>query len=131
MDSTGISYVMLTGAMSPAERDLSVKRFQEEDQVSVFLLSVKAGGTGLNLTAADYVLILDPWWNPFAEKQAIARAHRIGQSRNVFVLRFISAGTIEEKILSLQQRKSQLSDDLIEVEELSSLSDDELDDLLD
>jgi non-specific serine/threonine protein kinase len=121
---------MLTGSMAASDRDHSVKQFQQDPGVQVFLLSVKAGGTGLNLTSADYVVLLDPWWNPFAEKQAIARAHRIGRTKNVFVTRFISTSTIEEKILALQARKTQLSGDLIDVDELSGLSEDDLDSLL-
>ena len=78
-----------------------------------FLISTKAGGVGLNLTAADYVFLLDPWWNPQAEKQAIARAHRIGQTKKVFARKFITKDSIEEKILALQDRKSALADDIL------------------
>jgi SNF2 family DNA or RNA helicase len=77
---------------------------------------LKAGGVGLNLTAADYVFILDPWWNPAAEAQAIDRAHRIGQDKNVFVYKFITQDTVEEKILKIQERKKQLSEGLITAE---------------
>jgi SNF2 family DNA or RNA helicase len=87
-----------------------VKNFQENEDNRFFLISLKAGGVGLNLTAADYVFILDPWWNPAAEMQAINRAHRIGQTENVFVYRFITAETVEEKIIKLQERKSELAE---------------------
>ncbi len=105
-----IGYTMLTGSHSSKSRNESVNRFQEDPDTQVFLISLKAGGTGLNLTAADYVFILDPWWNPAAEKQALNRAHRIGQKKNVFVYRFISDQTIEEKIAQLQEKKNELSD---------------------
>lgn len=103
----GIGYAMLTGATT--NREKVVKSFREDKETLVFLISLKAGGTGLNLTEADYVFILDPWWNPAAEMQAISRAHRIGQDKKVFVYRFISTGTVEEKILILQQQKTRLA----------------------
>jgi len=90
-------------------REEVVNAFQTNDDNKFFLISLKAGGVGLNLTAADYVFILDPWWNPAAEMQAINRAHRIGQTSKVFVYRFITAETIEEKIIKLQERKSELA----------------------
>jgi SNF2 family DNA or RNA helicase len=101
-------YTMLTGVTK--NRQSVIERFQKDDNTRVFLISLKAGGTGLNLTAADYVFLLDPWWNPAAENQAISRAHRIGQDKKVFVYRFISRDTIEEKILLLQQRKSAIAE---------------------
>jgi SNF2 family DNA or RNA helicase len=79
----------------------------------VFLISLKAGGYGLNLTAAEYVFLLDPWWNPAVESQAIDRAHRIGQKRNVFAYRFIAKDTVEEKVLELQKSKKALADAII------------------
>ncbi|PIE01108.1 MAG: helicase SNF2 [Acidobacteria bacterium] len=94
-------------------REASIKRFQEEEQVPVFLISLKAGGLGLNLTAADYVFILDPWWNPAVENQAIDRAHRIGQTRSVMAYRLIVKNSIEEKILQLQKKKTELADAII------------------
>ncbi|NBC81889.1 MAG: DEAD/DEAH box helicase family protein [Bacteroidetes bacterium] len=103
-----IGYCMLTGETD--HRNDIVQKFQEDESIRCFLISLKAGGVGLNLTAADYVFILDPWWNPAAENQAISRAHRIGQDKNVFVYRFIGRDTIEEKILQLKKRKSDLSD---------------------
>lgn len=84
--------------------------FQEDTTVKEFLLSIKAGGVGFNLTAADYVLLLDDWWNPAVEVQAFSRAHRIGQKRNVEVVRLVCKDTVEEKILALQQQKQQTAD---------------------
>ncbi|MBE0653454.1 MAG: DEAD/DEAH box helicase, partial [Bacteroidales bacterium] len=104
----GLSYTLLTGASTNRE-DL-IRVFQENPDCQIFLISLKAGGVGLNLTAADYVFILDPWWNPASEEQAVSRAHRIGQDKNVFVYRFISENSIEEKIQRLQERKSRLAE---------------------
>ncbi|EIJ43431.1 DNA/RNA helicase, superfamily II, SNF2 family [Beggiatoa alba B18LD] len=104
-----IPYVSLTGQTQ--KRSEVIARFQEQD-VPVFLISLKAGGTGLNLTAADTVIHYDPWWNPAVEEQATDRAHRIGQDKNVFVYKFITTGTVEEKIQALQERKKQLADAL-------------------
>jgi len=101
-------YSILTGATN--DRAKVISEFTNNEANKVFLISLKAGGTGLNLTAADYVFILDPWWNPAAENQAISRAHRIGQDKNVFVYRFITSDSIEEKILQLQERKSAIAD---------------------
>lgn len=107
LDELGWKYAKLTG--STTDRAQQVDKFQEDPDCRVFLISLKAGGVGLNLTAADYVFILDPWWNPAAEMQALNRAHRIGQDKNVFVYRFISNHTVEEKIQRLQQRKAELA----------------------
>ena len=107
--SRNIPFTYLTGSMSQNERIEAVSKFQEDRNCSIFLISLKAGGVGLNLTAADYVFILDPWWNPAAEMQALNRAHRIGQEKNVFVYRFICIDSIEEKILGLQQKKNELA----------------------
>jgi len=107
-----INYSMLTGAST--NRDRIINRFQEDPSNKVFLISLKAGGLGLNLTAADYVFILDPWWNPAAELQAMNRAHRIGQEKNVFVYRYISTNSIEEKIVKLHDKKSKLADTFIQ-----------------
>ncbi|MDY0216225.1 MAG: DEAD/DEAH box helicase [Bacteroidales bacterium] len=95
------------------DRQAEVDRFQNDDDYKIFLLSLKAGGLGLNLTQAEYVFLLDPWWNPAAEAQAYDRAHRIGQKKNVFVYKFISKDTIEEKILELQSEKIKLFESLI------------------
>ena len=103
-----IEFAMLTGASK--NRQNIIEKFQKDENTRVFLISLKAGGIGLNLTAADYVFILDPWWNPASENQAISRAHRIGQDKKVFVYRFISRDTIEEKIKLLQQRKSAIAE---------------------
>lgn len=94
-------------------RDLEIKKFQEEKDVNLFLLSIKAGGVGINLTAADYVILFDPWWNPAVENQAIDRSHRIGQTRKVIVYKLIVKDSIEEKILELQSRKKELVSNLI------------------
>ena len=107
-DIEGIPYSMLTGATT--NRESVVRKFQEDPTHQFFLISLKAGGTGLNLTEAGYVMLLDPWWNPAAEMQAINRAHRIGQDKKVIAYKFITSGTIEEKMLVLQQRKQTLSD---------------------
>ncbi|MEX0987084.1 MAG: DEAD/DEAH box helicase [Bacteroidales bacterium] len=107
LDALDWRYARLTG--STTDRAAQVDKFQGDPECRIFLISLKAGGVGLNLTAADYVFILDPWWNPAAELQALSRAHRIGQDKNVFVYRFISNHTVEEKILLLQQRKSELA----------------------
>lgn len=102
LDEMGISYVQLRG--DTKDRVTPVKKFQEGD-VQIFLLSLKAGGSGLNLTAADTVIHYDPWWNPAVEEQATDRAHRIGQKKNVFVYKLIASGTIEERMLQLQEQK--------------------------
>ena len=96
------SYDMLTG--QTREREQVIDHFQKSDDCQFFLISLKAGGVGLNLTAADYVMLIDPWWNQAAEEQAIARAHRIGQQQPVFVYRFVSENTLEQQILDLQER---------------------------
>ena len=106
----GYDYVKLTG--QTRDRDTPVQRFQA-GEVPIFMISLKAGGTGLNLTAADTVIHYDPWWNPAAEAQATARAHRIGQDKPVFVYKLLGRGTVEEKILALQERKRGLADQLI------------------
>jgi len=110
-DVEGVTYSMLTGAS--VHRDQIIRQFQENPNNYFFLISLKAGGTGLNLTQASYVMLLDPWWNPAAELQAINRAHRIGQDKKVIAYKFITKETIEEKMLVLQQRKQQLADAFI------------------
>lgn len=107
------SYAWLSGSLSSKERQREIERFEQDPAIGSFLISIKSGGTGLNLTAADYVFILDPWWNPTIENQAIARAHRIGQSKQVMAVKFIVRESIEEKILALQERKAQLAEDII------------------
>ena len=101
----------LTGQTT--KREKVIKQFQDDPENHIFLISLKAGGVGLNLTEADYVFIIDPWWNPAAENQAINRAHRIGQDKHVFVYRFITENTIEEKIQKLKDRKNLLADRFI------------------
>jgi SNF2 family DNA or RNA helicase len=105
LDAHGIGHLRLDG--STRRRGEVVSSFREGD-APVFLISLKAGGFGLTLTEADYVFLLDPWWNPAAEAQAVDRTHRIGQDRTVMVYRLIAAGTIEEKVLALQRRKARL-----------------------
>ena len=102
----GLDYVILTG--DTVDREVPVRRFQA-GEVPIFLISLKAGGIGLNLTAADTVIHYDPWWNPAVENQATDRAHRLGQDKPVFVYKLIIAGSIEEKILALQERKAELA----------------------
>jgi SNF2 family DNA or RNA helicase len=111
LDARRVPYEYLDGQTRDRER--RVARFQEDPACPTFLVSLKAGGLGLNLTAADYVFLLDPWWNPAVEAQAIDRAHRIGQQRPVFAYRLISADTVEEHIVELQARKRQLADAII------------------
>jgi SNF2 family DNA or RNA helicase len=115
LKSKKITYCYLDG--SSVDRKEQVDRFNKDESVRVFLISIKAGGLGLNLTEADYVFILDPWWNPAVEQQAIDRAYRIGQKKKVFTYKFITRNTVEEKILQLQKRKQKLSDSLITTEE--------------
>jgi SNF2 family DNA or RNA helicase len=112
-----IQYCYLDGSTKSKDRAAQVDEFQNNEKLSLFLISLKAGGTGLNLTAADYVFIADPWWNPASERQAIDRSHRIGQTQNVFSYKFISKATVEEKILSLQEKKKELSEAIITVED--------------
>jgi non-specific serine/threonine protein kinase len=116
LDKLNIPYVYFDGATSSAEREKAIQAFQNNEECRVFLISLKAGGVGLNLTAADYVYIVDPWWNPAVEQQAIDRTHRIGQTKNIFAYRLICKDTIEEKILLLQERKLSLVKDLISEE---------------
>ena len=106
LDKMGIAYVTLTG--DTVDREVPIRRFQD-GEVPIFLISLKAGGVGLNLTAADTVIHYDPWWNPAVENQATDRAHRLGQDKPVFVYKLIVSGSIEEKILALQERKAELA----------------------
>ncbi|MHA4810172.1 DEAD/DEAH box helicase [Flavitalea flava] len=109
----GVKYEYFDGSTSAQERERAIQSFQNDDSCRVFLISLKAGGVGLNLTAADYVYIVDPWWNPAVEQQAIDRTHRIGQTKNIFAYRMICKDTIEDKILQLQEKKRILARDLI------------------
>jgi non-specific serine/threonine protein kinase len=110
-DSRSLQYEYLDGKVR--NRAQKIKNFQENQNIAAFLISLKAGGVGVNLTAADYVIHLDPWWNPAVERQATDRAHRIGQEKRVFVYKYIMKNSVEEKILDLQEKKKQLSDKLI------------------
>jgi len=123
-------YAYLDGAT--AKRGEVVKEFQSNKDIKLFLISIKAGGVGLNLTEADYVFILDPWWNPAVEQQAIDRTHRIGQNKNVFIYKFITKDTVEEKILALQNRKRKVAESLITTEEsfVKSLTARDIEDIL-
>ncbi len=131
LDEEGIKYCYLDG--STRNRQELVDQFQQDPDVRVFLISLKAGGVGLNLTAAEYVFLLDPWWNPAIEAQAVDRAHRIGQVNTVFTYKFITRNSVEEKILALQEAKRQLFDDLITTEEsfMKSLTHEDILSLLD
>ena len=113
LDAAGIAYQYLDGSTPSAERTRRVDAFQNGEG-DLFLISLKAGGFGLNLTVADYVVIADPWWNPAAEDQASGRAHRIGQQRPVTVYRLVNTGTLEERILTLHQTKRELADSVLE-----------------
>ncbi|GAC1439786.1 MAG: hypothetical protein NVSMB63_05430 [Sediminibacterium sp.] len=113
MKELGVDYEYFDGSSSVQERERAIERFQNDENCRVFLISLKAGGVGLNLTAADYVYIVDPWWNPAVEQQAIDRTHRIGQTKNIFAYRMICTDTVEDKILKLQERKRNLARELI------------------
>jgi SNF2 family DNA or RNA helicase len=117
LDKYGIDYEYLDGQSTQKQRQQSVNRFQENLDLRVFLISLKAGGTGINLTAADYVYVVDPWWNPAVENQAIDRCYRIGQDKNVFAYRMICTDTVEEKIMQLQQKKVKIATDIIQTDE--------------
>ena len=120
LEAAGLQFCYLDG--SSKDRMAQVDRFQEDDTIPVFLISLKAGGTGLNLTAADVVLHFDPWWNPAAEAQASDRAHRIGQDKQVTVYKLITSGTVEENVLQLQQGKRKLLEQVFEESEAANLS---------
>lgn len=113
LDSKGIKYLYLDGSTPPKQRNASVASFQA-GKADFFLISLKAGGTGLNLTAANYVIHLDPWWNPAVEDQASARAHRMGQKQPVTIYRLVMSGSIEEKIMALHKHKRNLAESILE-----------------
>jgi len=130
LDKEGLAYEYLDGrTRNRAER---VERFQNDPSIGIFLISLKAGGLGLNLTSAEYVYLLDPWWNPAVEAQAIDRSHRIGQTQHVFAYRLICRDTVEEKILELQQRKRDLADAILNADNrlISNLTREDLEFLL-
>jgi len=120
LDAAGTTYCYLDGSMPVRARQAEVDRFQNSPDVPVFLISLKAGGTGLNLTGADVVVHFDPWWNPAAEAQATDRAHRIGQTRLVTSYKLIAAGTVEEKVLALQDTKRALLADVFEASDAAA-----------
>ena len=126
LDKRKIKYLSLTGDTPSTARADLVREFQEGD-VPVFLISLKAGGVGLNLTAADAVIHYDPWWNPAVESQATDRAHRMGQDKPVFVYKLICAGTVEEKIQARQERKAELARAVLEGGSTAALRFDEAD----
>ena len=130
LNNRKIAFAYLDGSSN--DRKEQVEKFNKDPELKVFLISIKAGGLGLNLTEADYVFILDPWWNPAVEAQAIDRAHRIGQKRKVFTYKFITRNTVEEKILTLQKHKLKLAENLISTEEsiIKSLSRADIEQLL-
>jgi SNF2 family DNA or RNA helicase len=130
LDNMGSSYQYLDGSTPERERQKRVEAFQAGES-DAFLISIKAGGSGLNLTAADYVIHTDPWWNPAVEDQATDRAHRIGQTRPVTVYRLITQGTIEEKIVRLHHEKRDIADKLLEgTDQATTLSAEELIEIL-
>jgi SNF2 family DNA or RNA helicase len=130
LDAEALPYLYLDGRTR--DRQEKVEAFQNDPASRLFLISLKAGGLGLNLTAADYVYLLDPWWNPAVEAQAIDRAHRIGQERPVFASRLVARDTVEEKILDLQKTKRDLADAVIQADKslIADLSREDLEMLL-
>lgn len=116
LQEQGIRFSYIDGSLNHEERAKQVNQFQKDEGCSVFLISLKAGGVGLNLTQADYVFLADPWWNPAVERQAMDRAHRIGRKNPVFVYKFITENSVEEKIIKLQERKRKLASDLVSEE---------------
>ena len=121
LDKAGIRYYMLTGSVNKEKRMEMVENFQNDD-VPVFCISLKAGGTGLNLTAADIVIHYDPWWNVAVQNQATDRAHRIGQTNVVNVYKLVTQGTIEEKIIDIQERKRRLAEQILEGEGMDAIN---------
>jgi SNF2 family DNA or RNA helicase len=131
LDAAGIAHSYLDGRTR--KRDAAISRFKDGD-VPVFVISLKAGGFGLNLTEADYCFILDPWWNPATETQAVDRTHRIGQQNPVVVYRYVSTGTIEEKVMELKARKAELFDSVMDTDGAAlagALTEDDIRGLLD
>ena len=118
--NAGIKYFVIEGKTKKADRLQFVDKFNSYDQPAVFLISLKAGGTGLNLTSADVVIHFDPWWNIAAENQATDRAHRIGQKNNVTIYKMIAQNTIEEKIIEMQQKKAALANSILSGNELAN-----------
>ena len=108
-----IPFQYFDGSFTAQQRENAIREFQDKDECKVFLISLKAGGMGLNLTSADYVYLVDPWWNPAVEQQAIDRTHRIGQTKNIFAYRLICKDTVEEKIMTLKDKKNSLVKDIV------------------
>lgn len=128
--SCNINFCKITGQTKLEDRETEVHKFENTENIKIFFISLKTGGIGLNLSKASYVLLLDPWWNPFAEQQAISRAHRIGQENKVHAVKFISKTTIEEKIIELQKNKKLLSDNILANEQIPTEMSQNLDYLL-
>jgi superfamily II DNA or RNA helicase len=120
LEAEGVAFCYLDGSLTPKARQAAVDKFQDDDSIPVFLISLKAGGTGLNLTGADVVVHFDPWWNPAAEAQATDRAHRIGQTKVVTSYKLICAGTVEEKVMALQETKRALLADVFEASDAAA-----------
>jgi len=116
LEKRNINFNYLDGSTKDRDRQTEVENFMKPDGAPVFLCSLKAGGVGLTLTAADYVVLYDPWWNPAVERQAIDRTHRIGQHRPVTAYRMVTRGSVEEKIRALAERKSELSKTVIKAD---------------
>jgi SNF2 family DNA or RNA helicase len=128
-DEKALDYYHFDGQTPPHERFKMVENFQQEsNKTNIFFISLKAGNTGLNLTAADYVFLFDPWWNIAVQQQAIDRTHRIGQTKKVFAYKMICKDTIEEKIILMQERKKKLAEDLVTEDEgfLQTLTEEDL-----
>jgi DNA repair protein RAD16 len=105
LQKSGVSCVQLNGSMTMGARDVAIKKFTDDPECKIFLISLKAGGVALNLTVASHVFLMDPWWNPAVERQAQDRIHRIGQYKPIRIVRFVIENTIEERILKLQEKK--------------------------
>jgi SNF2 family DNA or RNA helicase len=131
LEKLDINYSYLDGRTTQKNRKKAVDEFQENEDVRTFLISLKAGGTGLNLTAADYVYIVDPWWNPAVENQAIDRCYRIGQDKKVIAYRMICKDTLEEKIMNYKGKKQAVADAIIQTDEsiMKQISKDDIMDL--
>ena len=119
LEEKGLDFLYLDGTIAVEERSRLVQQFQEDPNSRIFISSLKAGGVGLNLTKADYVFLLDPWWNDAVEQQAIARAHRIGQKNTVIAKRYLVPNSIEEKILTLKEKKTRAAELLLDGEEFN------------
>ncbi|MCX7955238.1 MAG: DEAD/DEAH box helicase [Bacteroidales bacterium] len=130
LNMNNIPYFMITGKTSEKQRDIFLNTFQKSDDLNILLMTLKTGGVGLNITAAEYVFLIDPWWNPSVEQQAINRLHRIGQNKHVFAYKFITENSIEEKILKLQENKKNIADDILDYKNFSRLTVKEIEELL-